>query len=603
MSRPNILWLVSEDNSPEFVEPYGRLARTPTLAQLAAGGVVYENAFATAPVCAPSRFSIITGRYASSHAPACHMRSGDQGSLPDGVRQGLPAHLREAGYYCTNNAKEDYNAPIDVADTWDESSPTAHWRDRPDGAPFFAVFNYATTHERFVHPGIAEPLPDGTRPEDVVLPKYQPDLPELRRDRALYFDQNTRLDGELAERLAELEADGLAEDTIVLFYGDHGGVTPRTKRFCYDSGLRVPLIVHVPHKWQHLWPHGPGSRVGDVVTLMDLGPTALSLAGVPVPDGIHGRPIAGPQCESPALYAYGMRNRMDERYDLVRTVRDSRYRYIRNYMPHLPAGQHMTYLFRQPGVRVWQDEFTAGRLNDEQSAFWRARPFEELYDIRSDPDEVHNLSESPEHAPLLDRLRTALDRHLLRTRDTGFIPEGSQLEHPEASTGDDAYPLDRVMDIAATAARREPASLPSLVAALDDDAEPIRYWGALGILMLGNSATERPVSALESRLIDPSPSVRIVAAEALGQLETLADLTTCHDNPRIRLQAINAIDRLMDTVPEDADHSPGSDGTRATEGAIEPSGSDAARSALLDDNTYVRWVAEHVVNRTDRHDK
>lgn len=560
--RPNILWLVSEDNSPQFVGPYGDpLARTPTIDRLARDGVVYDRAFSTAPVCAPSRFSIITGMYASSFAPAHQMRSRENdvwdGTIPSWLR-GFPGYLRDHGYYCTNNAKEDYNAPVDVADAWDESSRAAHWRNRPDSAPFFAVFNYAATHESQIHPGAPEPLADGVRPEDVRLPAYLPDLPELRSDAAWYYDQNTRLDQQLALRLDELAEDGLADDTIIFFYGDHGGVLPRSKRFCYDSGLRVPLVVRVPEKWRSLWPDRSGSRAGELVTLMDLGPTALSLAGIRPPDYLHGRAIGGRFRTEPPAYAFGLRNRMDERYDFVRTVRDQRYRYVRNYLPQLPHGQYLDYLYRAAGMRAMDDAYRAGRLDGAPAAFFTERPFEELYDLDADPDEITNLADRAEYAEVIDRMRAALDRHLIDTVDQGFLPEGSPLQGRDDLSDPEVYPLQRVMTVAAQAARLDPEQLSELREWARDEHVLMRYWAVVGLGMLGDRA-EPAVADLAERLRDPSPHVRIVAAEALccngdqGRLDdldraisVLEDLAVHHDHPKVRLQATGALDRIAD---------------------------------------------------------
>lgn len=585
MTQPNVLWLVSEDNSPEFVGPYGKLARTPTLDALAAAGVAYDNCFATAPVCAPSRFSIITGTYATSFAPAHHMRAlvgmapESIGRLPEWVR-GFPGYLREAGYYCTNNDKQDYNAPIDVEAAWDESSSTAHWRNRPQGAPFFAVFNYEVTHERVVHPGEAEPLADGVRPEDVELPAYHPDLPEIRETHALYYDQNTRLDEQLRHRLAELDADGLADDTIVFYYADHGGVLPRSKRYCYDSGLRVPLIVRVPRRWRHLWPYPPGNRVDDLVSLMDLAPTVLSLAGLTAPEHMAGRPFGGPDRAEPARYTFGFRNRMDERYDMVRTVRDQRYRYVRNYLPHLRAGQHVEYLYRQAAVRAWRRAYEQGQLDAVQVAFWEPRPHEELYDLSTDPDEVQNLAGSPAHQPVIDRLRSALDTHMIETWDTGFIPEGSPFEDYTRSRIAEAYPLERVMAVAGVAAQRNPANVPQLIDWLADSAEPVRYWAALGCVMVGHEAVAAR-RVLEGCLRDTSAQVRVVAAEALirvGSVEpalsVLQELAENHCHPRVRLQAISAIDHL---------------------GELARSAAETVTRAAGDSDRLVRSVARHVL--------
>ncbi|MGP4023068.1 sulfatase-like hydrolase/transferase [Actinomadura sp. 3N407] len=537
-SRPNILWLVSEDNSP-FIGAYGdRVARTPTIDRLAREGVRYENAFSTAPVCAPSRFAIVTGMYAESCGPAQNMRA--SGNIPAFLR-GFPEYLRKAGYYCTNNAKTDYNAPIDESRTWDASNILAHWRGRPNGAPFFAVFNFETTHEF----GLFLAPPGKTQPQDVRVPPYLPDTARIRADRARYHDQMERMDRQLAARLAELEADGLAEDTIVLHYSDNGGVLPRSKRYCFDSGLRTALIVRYPRKWAHLAPAGPGSVITAPVSSIDLAPTVLSLAGIEVPKYMQGASLtAGDR----PPYAFGMRNRMDERYDMVRTVRDERFRYIRNYSPHRIYGQHQAFAWFQKGYQDWEQAHIDGTLNDIQDRFWREKPAEELYDLHTDPDEIQNLTENPHHRDRLDRMRRALDEHILQINDNGFIPEGSPLEGYDQSRAPGAYPLRRVLTLAWTAIQRDPGNTAMLMRNLNDDNEVIRYWATSGLLMLKRKAAPATDALVRILNTDPSPHVRIVAAEALAILgytersvPFLANTLATNTGLKVRLQALNAL--------------------------------------------------------------
>jgi arylsulfatase A-like enzyme len=545
-ARPNILWIVSEDSNPRLGCYGDPVARTPAIDALAAQSTLYRHCFATAPVCAPSRFTLITGMYATSCGPAQHMRASGKG--PAGLR-GFPAYLRDAGYYCTNNAKTDYNTPIDLKDAWDASGKNATYRNRPKGKPFFAVFNHEVTHESSVF-GKFDPLPGGTNPADVRLPAYMPDTPETRADAALYCDQMRRLDAQVAALLAQLKSDGLDDDTIVFYYGDNGGVLPRSKRFAYDSGLRVPLIVRYGKNWRHLAPAGPGSKVEHPVSFVDFAPTVLSLAGVDAPKYFQGQAFAGPKKQGDREYAFSHRDRMDERYDLVRTVRDKRYRYLRNYRPDLPWGQHVQYMFQQSGYRAWERLYKEGKLTDTQSRFWHDKPAEELYDLQADPDEVHNLAGSPAHAETLARLRAALRKHLLDTRDNGFMPEGAAAEGFDPSRNPDAYPLERILDLADLASQRDRANVPTLLKSLTDENESVRHWAALGLAMLKDKAAPA-TDALTGALTDPSPRVRVPAATALCHLgrpdpalATLRDLLLKHADPRVRLQAANALDRL-----------------------------------------------------------
>jgi arylsulfatase A-like enzyme len=538
--RPNILWLVSEDNNP-FIGAYGdRLAHTPAIDSLAAGGVLYENVFSNAPVCAPTRFSIITGMYAESCGPAHHMRA--QGKLP-AFLQGFPKYLREAGYYCTNNGKTDYNADLDMQVMWNESSDRAHWRNRPSDAPFFAVFNFMTTHESRMF----RRTPGRVKPVDVRVPAYLPDVPEVRSDAASYYNLIEAMDGEVAAHLAALESAGLAEDTIVFYYSDNGGVQPRSKRYCYDEGLRTALIMRVPKKWAHLAPAAAGSKISSPVSLIDLAPTVLTLADIDPPAYMQGRSLVTKPPE-PRQYVFGMRNRMDERYDMVRTVRDERYRYIRNYSPHRPYGQHQAFEWQMDSYRALERAYRAGVLNAVQARFFGEKPAEEFYDLQADPDEINNLIGAAEHRARINSMRVALDAHMLRVNDNGFIPESSPVEGYDASRAPGAYPLQRVMLIAAKAIARDTRNVSEFVAVLTDSNEVVRYWAAQGLLMLAAKATGAK-GALETCLDkDASHSVRVAAAEALASLgqadravEYLGVVIDSQADVRVRLQAVNAL--------------------------------------------------------------
>ena len=345
--RPNILWLVSEDNNP-FLGCYGDpLAHTPTLDRLASEGVLFERCFAQ-PVCAPSRFTLITGMFAATAGPAQHMRA--QGKIPAWLK-GFPALLRDAGYYTSNNAKTDYNSPISLTETWNESSKQAHWRKRLNPAqPFFSVFNHEVTHESCLFP--EKELPLNRPPTDrakVRIPPYQPDTPEIRDDWGRYYDYMALLDEQIAKKLKDLAADGLADNTIVFYYGDNGGVLPRSKRFLEQSGTHVPLIVYFPPKWRHLAPAAPGTRIREPVGFVDFAETVLSLAGVKIPAYMQGRAFAGPAKAAPNEFVYCTRDRMDERYDMMRSVIDRRWLYIRNFRPDLPYVQPHEYSFQARG--------------------------------------------------------------------------------------------------------------------------------------------------------------------------------------------------------------------------------------------------------------
>lgn len=517
--RPNILWIVSEDNSP-FAGAYGDdFATTPNMDKLAAEGFLYTNAHANAPVCAPARNTIITGVYANSNGNQ-HMRSNYEVS---DITRFFPLYLREAGYYATNNAKEDYNiATGQTREIWDESSGEAHYRNRESGQPFFAVFNSNLSHEHKIHTKIpADELRHD--PDKVELPSYLPDTPEIRHDLAQYYDHIEEMDAWIGEMLEELEESGEADNTIVFYYGDHGGVFPRSKRFVYETGTRVPFIIRIPEKFQNLWPADePGNEVDRLISFVDLAPTLLSIIDTPVPDFMQGEPFLGAQKTLDPEYVYMFRGRMDERYDMSRAVRDRRYRYIRNYMPYRIYGQRLDYLWRAPSMQSWEETCNKGECNDVQSVFWSTKPVEELYDTQNDPWEVNNLADYPENRETLERMREANREWIINIRDTGFIPEaeltdrsGSLSIYDYMRSGD--FSLEEVVEAAETATLASEDNIPQLKLYLGSDDSAIRYWGATGFLILGEAA--RPlIPELKLMLDDPSPNVVTVASEALYNL-------------------------------------------------------------------------------------
>lgn len=282
-ARPNILWLVSEDNNP-YLGCYGdRLAHTPNIDALARRGLLFRHVFSAASVCALSRFGILTGVHPEACAPANQMRA--TATLPPEIRT-YPEYLREAGYYCTNNSKTDFNCDADASKLFDESSATAHYNTGPAGKPFFAIFNFNASHEQVLigHPGTGRggTVPAGAvTPDQVVVPAYLPDTPDVRSDFARYYNAATRADAEIGNRIGELEAAGLADDTIIFYYSDNGGVLPRSKRYCYNEGLCCAMVVVFPPKWAHLAPARMGTEIQTPVMLLDLAPTLLSLLNTP----------------------------------------------------------------------------------------------------------------------------------------------------------------------------------------------------------------------------------------------------------------------------------------------------------------------------------
>ena len=527
--RPNILWVTCEDMSPNLGCWGDAYARTPNIDRLAAESVRYTGAFATAPVCSPTRSCLITGVYASSLG-TMHLRS--RLPIPPEMK-GFPSYLRAAGYYCTNNVKTDYNTagePAIIRASWDESSNKAHWRGRGAQQPFFSVFNDTVTHQsrsmvwsyREFQQKVQSHLTPEQRhdPAKAPVPPYYPDTPVTRRTVARYYDCITAMDTSVGRILKELQDDGLADDTIVFFYSDHGAGLPRHKRLVLDSGLHVPLLIRFPKTYRRLAPAAPGETVDRLVSFVDFAPTVLSLAGLPIPEYMQGVAFLGPAAGEPRACVYGHRDRVDEAHDLARSVRSKRYLYIRNYMPHLSYNQPSAYS-DQGEIRGEITRLAAeGALKGPQLAYaGPTRPREELYDVAKDPQQLHNLADSPEHKAALQEMRRLHAGWMADSRDVAFLPEVELWRRSEGTTPyqmareTDRYPQKRILE-AADLVGRGPDALPRQVELLAGADAACRYWAAVGLQALAAGAAGA-ADALAKALADPAPNVRIEAAGAL----------------------------------------------------------------------------------------
>jgi len=417
--RPNILWISCEDTSPDLGCYGDKYAHTPNLDNLARDGCRYTNAFVPYPVCAPTRSAIITGMYPSTIG-TMHMRTSLKGyeAVPPPYVKCFSEYLRAAGYYCTNWRKTDYQfkAPFTA---WDQGRD---WRDRPDDTPFFSVINLTVSHESKNWPKKNEELKHD--PAEAPVPAYYPDTPVIRENIARYYDNVTEMDRQAGEILERLEGDGLSDSTIVFFWGDHGRGLPRCKRWCYDSGIRVPLIVRWSGRTK------PGTVCDDLVSLVDLGPTVLSLAGVKVPSYTQGRPFLGEQKARPRDFIVAGRERMDlNSDDHVRCIRDKRYKYIRNFMPEKPYTQPIPYRDKMPIMQEWRRLHAEGALEGPAKLFFReTKPDEEFYDTQQDPYEIDNRIHWPEHQDRIAQMRRTLEAWIERTGDLGGIPEDELIE-------------------------------------------------------------------------------------------------------------------------------------------------------------------------------
>ena len=530
-ARPNILWITCEDTSPYlgcWGDPY---ATTPNLDRFAGQAIRYTNAFSTAPVCSPARSCLITGVYATSLGTQ-NLRSDIR--IPKQI-ESLPKRLRVAGYYCSNNFKEDYN--FKDATMWDDSSPTAHWRNRPTDLPFFSVFNITCTHQGQINgsdEAFFEKYTSKLKPEErhdpkvLAPPPFYPDTPMVRKIWARYYDLITTMDKQVGDLLGQLEADGLAQNTIVFFFPDHGMGLPRFKRTLYDTGLRVPLMVRVPGRYQHLAPYTPGGKTDQLASFVDFAPTVLSLAGLSPLPHMQGQPFLGSAPAKPREYIFATHSRVDEAYDMSRCVRDKRYKYIRNFMPHLPYIQPSDYCDQAKIMQELRRVAKVGGMAGIEKPLWEpTKPVEELYDTVTDPNEVKNLAGSPAQEQTLRRMRSQLRDWMAQTKDTELLPEA---EMHIRSAGSTPYEMARdprkyaQARILATAelVGEGPRILPALADLLKDEDSAVRYWAAVGLEALGPEAAPA-ANALKKVLDDPSPNVRFTVAGVLCRLGSCDD--------------------------------------------------------------------------------
>jgi len=537
-------------------------AITPNLDRLAKDGVCFRSAFTVAGVCAPSRTGIITGMYPTTLG-AQHMRS--KVILPEHIKC-FPTYLRRANYWCTNNAKTDYNFQWKESEVWDECGRNAHWRHRKsDQQSFFAVFNIELTHESRINFDEAYPqvkmmlAPAEQRdPTKLTLPPYYPDTPLVRRNWARYYNAITAMDKKVGELLAQLAQDKLTEDTIVFFWSDHGAGLPRAKRWLYDSGTRVPLIVRVPAKFRVDSQAAPGSTDDRLISFIDLAPTVLRLAGVPLPDHFQGQPFLGTDLPAPRTYVFGARDRMDERYDIIRSVRDKRYRYIRNYQPYKPYYQWVSYGERSAVMQELRQLHAKNKLPPAAETFMADyKPAEELYDLEKDPHEIHNLAESPDYQEILAHLRTVHRDWVIQTRDLGLLPESEMLARQNTlgncmailRQSDGEALLSRLIEAATLAGQPKPDNQSRLIEILNDPDPAVRYWGMIG---LGNLPTQPPppIGPLYDRIQDSSACVRIAAIRGLFRLyrpdTSVTEILPRLEDDRVRSRWMTALLNELD---------------------------------------------------------
>lgn len=429
---PNIVWITSEDNSKHYLKLFDENGvSTPNIESLADQGLVFTRAFSNAPVCSVARSTLISGCYAPRIGAQFH-RKYTPVPMPDSLQM-FPWYLRKAGYFTSNNQKKDYNI-IEGEGVWDESSGEATWRNRAGGQPFFHVFNIGISHESSLHFSHGEMDSIATETSENSF-QVQPNHPQTRTftyTNAYYRDKIRVMDNMVGEVLDELRKDGLMDNTFIFYFADHGGVLPGSKGYLYETGLHVPLVIHIPQKYKHLINSPVQDTVQGFVSFVDFGPTVLNLAGIPIPENMDGRPFLGPKITPNELNAkditFSYADRFDEKYDMVRAVRKGKFKYIRSYMPFNPDGLLNNYRFKQLAYQEWRAMYAVGGLNEIQAAFFEPREPELLFDVEADPFETVNLANQIGYEDKLEDMRQTLDTWVEGMPDLSFFPEHHLIE-------------------------------------------------------------------------------------------------------------------------------------------------------------------------------
>ncbi|WP_158275588.1 sulfatase family protein [Marinilabilia rubra] len=563
--RPNILWITIEDTSPHFLGCYGNSdAKTPNIDELADKGVRFTRAFATGAVCSSSRSTIVTGLYTGQLGTGNHRSKYE---IPKEIR-GFPALLREAGYYTTNNKKLDYNIanmkPF-VADAWNESSGQAGWWGRGKDQPFFAVFNFMSSHQsrtmtnpwNWYEHFVLEKLGEQNRigPGEFEMPPFYRDTPEMRKYMSRVYNSLSYTDQQVGELLGRLKKDGLMENTIIFFYADHGEGIPRGKCNPVALGYRVPFIVWAPDKYRHLLPWKNDSVASELVSFVDLAPTVLSLGGLEKPEYMPGRAIMGDNRENSPELVYASRNRIDESPGLARSVTDGRFIYTRIFMPHLPELKYQKYADVSDIVKQIRLDYRKGHLNPIQSGMLEKRPIEVLYDLENDPWEINNLAQDARYESVLQKFRAALKSQIEDIKDVHFLPESVMLKRAEGSNiyrmrqNRELNPIKTLYSAASLVGRED--SMKKQFELLKHPDAAVRYWASLGL-----KNQELPVESkkeIEEVLENENaPEVRIELSSILYNrwkcpkgFNVLSDMAVS-ENLIISNQALQAILYLSD---------------------------------------------------------
>ena len=560
--RPNFVFIVSEDNSIHYLRLYGnKLGITPNIERLADHGLTFNHAFSGAPVCSVARSTLATAMHAPRVGFQYHRKSA-LASLPPGVKPWSQV-LRENGYYTTNNAKTDYNFNVNRKEVWDMSSNKATWRNRPNKAmPFFHMQSFADSHESRLHFPLKQmETPTKTSPDDVMLQPYFPDTPIMRYTKARYYDRIRVIDSQVGKIVNQLKEDGILEDTFVFYFGDHGGVMPRSKGYAYESGLHVPLVVRIPENFKKLIDHKRGTRTNGFVSFIDFGPTLLNLASISVHKELDGQAFFGKGVSAADLAnrdeVFGHADRFDEKFDMVRTYRKGKWKYIRNYQSYYADGLQNNYRYRQLAYDNWRNLYRAERLNPVQRQFFERRSVEQLFNLEKDPHEVTNLAADPAQSKRLAEMRGLLKNKMKSINDLSFYPENrmvtTALNDGVAFGREHSKQISRLSDLADTALRPFSEVKQALASSLQSKGALRRYWALKVCSNFGEKAKSLAIAAMPL-LNDENLMVRVRAAEFLGSIKAVDPMPTLYgvvnnaETEQALMIAFNTIVYLRDQV-------------------------------------------------------
>lgn len=516
---PNILWISTEDIDPAWGCYGDEYANTPNIDGLAADGFIFTRASANSPICAPARSTLITGMYATSLGTQ-HLRS--DVPLPNDLKI-LPEILREHGYYTSNNVKTDYN--FSAEGRWDDSSKDAHWRNRKEGQPFFSVVNFMITHEGPTNNDDPESVKKDLKlrhdPAKAPIPPYFPDTPKMREIIAHAYDLISIFDQGVGELVQQLKDDGLYDNTIIFVFSDHGFGLPRHKRWLTNSGLRIPLVLHVPEKYRHLVSNLETQQVDDLVGFVDFAPTVLGLAGIAPSSYMEGNNFLGPNAVK-NQYNFGFRSRADDCHEMSRSVSDGRYLYIRHYLPQLPYIQNAI-IFTQ-GKQAMEEIYRARNektLPNHMEQYFHPKMTIELYDLEEDPYELNNLAMKPEHQERIGLFQKELDQWMVKHRDSGMLNESEYMLRAKGSSvyeilrDDTQFDPEKTLEAMNLVGQIDGAST---LKRMQDKDPLVRYWGLIALEYAGLNSSLL-LQELENILDDPSPINAIQSAKMLIQIK------------------------------------------------------------------------------------